>query len=464
MQNSSMPYETAGVKHATINGIRFHLRTVDPTEDNFLWINGKQPPIILDKTAADFVAYMIEAMWNFQQGSGDESTAVMNYVVEKMYMKYKRLIALPGKMVTRNKISADFHKLFGTLMSIAEGGCPAEAGLTSKEIRYGDWSCPGRMDLALLYRCNLSCPKCYLPEKADKTMELSTSEWKGILTKLWMIGIPQVVFTGGEPTLRADLVDLVDKAKMFVTGLITNGTRLAENDLAGRLKEASLDYVQITVESSNSDIHDKMVAVPGSFAKTLAGIHASLKAGIDTVTNTTITATNKDSFIATMKFLSDIGVKNIACNTLICSGRGTEHKKQNGVSDEELKNILLQAKETADALNLNLQWYSPTCYNAGINPLELGLGEKACSAAAYNMTIQPDGSVLPCQSWPEPVGNILRDSWSEIWNHPTCIKLRKNMFKPESCGGCVYEMSCRGGCPLDKSQRKRITRLDGGEK
>jgi len=56
--------------------------------------------------------------------------------------------------------------------------------------------------------------------------------------------------------------------------------------------------------------------------------------------------------------------------------------------------------------------------------------------------IQPDGTVLPCQSWPDPVGNILAGDWSIIWNHPTCRKLRKHEFAPEKCAACDLNSLC----------------------
>jgi hypothetical protein len=52
-----------GVRHATLNGHRFHLRLKDPTEDNYLWLDGRSPPLILDRVAADFVAFLIDALW-----------------------------------------------------------------------------------------------------------------------------------------------------------------------------------------------------------------------------------------------------------------------------------------------------------------------------------------------------------------------------------------------------------------
>jgi len=117
--------------------------------------------------------------------------------------------------------------------------------------------------------------------------------------------------------------------------------------------------------------------------------------------------------------------------------------------------MLAAACESAEKLGMTLQWYSPTCYHEGVNPLDLGLGVKTCSAAAHNMTVQPDGTVLPCQSWPESVGDILKDDWASIWKHPTCVKLRKHLFAPGECKACEYETLCGGGCPLDTSPRKK---------
>ena len=445
-------FKDDGVKHATINGHRFHLRRKDPTRDNFLWIDGRQPPIVLDRTAAEFVSHLIDAMWLYQQGDGDESRTVIDYVVGTMAEEHSKGL-MPWRRVKREKIVADLNRLFGTLMSVAEGACPTEAGLDPKELKYGDWNSPARMDLAITYRCNLKCPKCYVGERhVDR--ELSTTEWVRVFERLWKAGIPQVVFTGGEPTLRDDLIELVSQADEFVTGLVTNGTKLS--DLAEPLRDASLDYAQITVESFDPTVHDRITSTEGSHAMTLAGIRKALSVGLQVVTNTTLTKANAASFNETIEWLHGLGLKSVACNTLICSGHGVEHKKENGLGDVELEETLEAACRTAEKLGMTLSWYSPTCYRQGTNPVELGLGIKACSAAAHNMTVQPDGTVLPCQSWPESVGNILHDEWAAIWKHPTCVKLRAHLFAPEECTGCEYKILCGGGCPLDTSPRTKI--------
>jgi radical SAM protein with 4Fe4S-binding SPASM domain len=436
-------YLSEGVRHATINGHRFHLRLTDPTKENYLWIDGTQPPLVLDQVAAEFIAHIIDAMWKYQSGEGDNSQQVADYVIDKMYQKYHKRFSF--KSPSKERIHADLDRIFGTIMDIAEGSCPVEIGLQMKEIKSTKWIAPARMDLALTYRCQLNCGKCYTGGSQEMD-ELSTEDWVKIYEILWKMGVPQVVFTGGEPTLRDDLVKLVSEADEFVTGLVTNGVKLAE--LAEHLKDVSIDYIQVTIESSDPAIHNKMVGNGNAFEKTVAGIKKALYLDMEVVTNTTLTAKNASTFPDLIRWGKEIGLKHMACNTIICSGRGIKYKAEEGLSNEALKDILSKALELASDLGIELQWYSPTCY-LELNPIELGFGMKGCSAAAHNMTVQPDGTVIPCQSWPETVGNILQDDWKNIWNHPICKKLRKHEYLAHKCKNCEFLPTCGGGCPLE---------------
>ena len=442
------PFSTEGIMHATVTGPsgrphRFHLRLIDPIPHNFLWIDGGAPPLILDNVAAEFLGYFIEGMWKFQQGAGDESQQVVDYVVGKMKERYPRENKL--------RIAEDLHRHIGTIMAIADGACPVDAGLGMKEIDAAQWISPARMDLALTYRCNAACPKCYLGDAQRDMVELPFDQWCHIIDKLWKIGIPQIVFTGGEPLLRDDLVRLVGYAEKFVTGLVTNGILLEER--AKELKDASLDYMQVTVESCDPKVHNGMMAVEDALQRAEAGIRKALSLGMNVVTNTTLTQDNAGTFLDTIKWGHALGLHHMACNSLICSGRGIAHRQSKGLPPDQVKVLLEQALALTKELGMELQWYSPTCYH-DLNPVDLGLGMKGCSAAQLNMTIQPDGTVLPCQSWPDAVGSILTDDWNIIWNHPTCRKLRKHEFAPEKCAACDLFKTCGGGCPLDEMNGK----------
>ena len=89
-----------------------------------------------------------------------------------------------------------------------------------------------------------------MPARANYP-ELDTGQWKRILDQLWQLGIPHVVFTGGEPTLRDDLPELIAHAEHNgqITGMNTNGRRLADPAYLRPLVDAGLDHVQITLES-----------------------------------------------------------------------------------------------------------------------------------------------------------------------------------------------------------------------
>lgn len=433
------PFTENGVHHVTIPGVmRIHMRR-DKSGNNLVWVNGTNL-LIVDKVAANFIEVFIEKVWE------NKSHTVPPWIIENSVVKEMQVIY---PMAQEDLLRRDFNRVYNMLQSIALGACPThDLGMDVREIDSSTWTAPPRMDLAITYRCNNDCGICYAG--GPRTVkELNTEQWKKILDKLWKIGVPQVVFTGGEATCRPDLVELVKYSSEFVTGLITNGRKLSL--LAEDLKNASLDYVQVSLESSHKEIHDQMVRADGAWDETVQGIKTALELRMEVVTNTTLTQENYYQFPDLIKFGQELGLKTMACNAIICSGKGRKAKQTEGLDESQLKLILLRAQEVAQKSEINLQWYSPTCYKR-LNPIEFGFGIKACSAAQYNMTIEPDGRVIPCQSWiHEGVGNILTDPWENIWQNPTCVALRKgNYAEVEECVDCSHLPTCGGGCPLEK--------------
>jgi radical SAM protein with 4Fe4S-binding SPASM domain len=72
------------------------------------------------------------------------------------------------------------------------------------------------------------------------------------------------------------------------------------------------------------------------------------------------------------------------------------------------------------------------------------------------MCIEPDGSVLPCQSYYHPLGNFLMDSWDSIWQHPLAISIRERKEVPEQCKICDFLRECGGGCPLARNHQSPV--------
>lgn len=311
---------------------------------------------------------------------------------------------------------------------------------------------PVRMDLAVTFRCQNDCMHCYAGSPKESA-ELSTSEWMKVINKIKEAGIFIVTFTGGEPTLREDLSKLLRYAQDngLITGLITNGRKLSDNSYVKSLADAGLDFAQITVESHIPEIHDKMTCSPGSWEQTIQGLKNILSSEIYVSTNTTLTTLNYDRVLETMIFLRNLGVRNFSCNSLIYSGRGVSSSKELALPIEKLKVILVAMEQEAEEIGMTFTWFTPTRY-CELNPVNMGLGVKSCSAALLNMCIAPNGDVYPCQSYFKPVGNILRDKWNDIWNNPLCKELRERKYAPSECNDCLDFNVCGSGCPLEHGQ------------
>lgn len=344
----------------------------------------------------------------------------------------------------------DYERMQSSILSIAQSGeecCPVTYLEVDRiEPMSADLSAPYRMDLALTYRCQNDCPHCYVG-RAKGFPEMSTEQWKRVLDRCWELGIPHVTFTGGEATLRPDLVELIQYAQDvgMVTGLQTNGRRLRDAAYLDQLLRAGLDHIQITLESHDPTIHDRMVGVEGAWQETVDGIKATVAADVYMMTNTTMTTENVGGIEDTISFLASLGVPTFGCNSLIYSGSAVA--VGSGIAEGDLQPILERVKRATEGHHMRLIWYTPTQY-CEFDPTGLELGIKGCTAARYNMCVEPNGDVIPCQSYYVALGNLLTDTWETIWEHELARYLRNRDFRMDKCYQCPDQVLCGGGCPL----------------
>lgn len=299
---------------------------------------------------------------------------------------------------------------------------------------------PHRMDLMVSsmsdekgrWHCNQKCTFCYAADGADaKEKELSTKEWKYIIDACKKAHIPQLTFTGGEPTLRPDLVELIDYSQWFVTRLNTNGLLLTPT-LCQRLKEASLDSVQVTLYSADPSIHNELVGAEGkdNHALTVNGIKNALSAGLNVSVNTPLCKKNAD-FVATLSFLREIGVRFVSCSGLIFAGGAATEAGAGELSKEELTAVLSAAADYCHETGIEISFTSPGLVDTD-ELKKMNISVPMCGACLSNMGVAPDGKVVPCQSWLDgktSLGNMLTDKWKTIWNSSDCKKIRR---MPES--------------------------------
>ena len=402
---------------------RIHLR-IDPDGTGTLIVNASSV-MHLNPTAA-LMAYLILE-------NVDEQQAVK--AIQKQYR------------VSKVQAHEDYSSFIPHLSSLLDGACPIhELGLETTMPFSARPTAPYRMDLAITYRCNNDCAHCYNSRQRNFP-ELSTEQWFKIIDQLWALGVPHIVFTGGEATLRNDLPELIAHAESNgqITGLNTNARRLADMNYVQQLVKAGLDHVQITVESCEPEIHDEMMRANGAFKQTITGLNNVLATKLYVMTNTTMLRTNVHTIPATLDFLADLGVPTVGLNALIYSGQGLT--VGTGLLERELQPILDIATQKTAARGQKLIWYTPTQY-CEFDPTANNLGVKGCTAALYSMCIESNGDVLPCQSYYHSLGNMLTDSWDSIWNHKLSVQLRERQNLPFKCETCSLLPECGGGCPL----------------
>ena len=340
----------------------------------------------------------------------------------------------------KTELAEDLSLMLTSLVAIARGQEPeAEVGVLSLGDYAAEMTAPHRMDLMLsamrkdgAWHCNQKCLHCYAAgQSLADAPELSTQQWLDILRRLRSANIPQVTFTGGEPTLRADLVELVDAAQWFVTRLNTNG-QLLTPELCAKLYDASLDSVQVTLYSADPAIHNTLVGADG-FEKTVQGIRNAVAAGLIVSVNTPLCSLNTD-YAATLRFAASLGVRYATCSGLIPSGsaEGAESRATR-LTEEQLTDVLRRAVTAAEELGMEMDFTSPGWLKE--EPLRsMGLPlVPSCGACLSNMAIAPDGGVIPCQSWlsSQPLGNMLTDDWDKIWQSQRCAAIRAKSAKME---------------------------------
>ena len=441
-ENSYRRKNLSCVRHITLDPtgpgvVRIHMippHSQSPEDPFLLLLNGAQ----LVPLNFSWAVLLSEFMYCMEPYAGLEISADdWESMLEQAVRGAKKKVY---PFVKAEVLREDMGTLLRSLVAIARGEEPEVEVAPLSLGEYADkMSAPHRMDLMVsamtrdgLWHCNQKCLHCYAAgQPMGEVKELDTAQWKEVLKRLQAANIPQVTFTGGEPTLRGDLVELVDAAQWFVTRLNTNG-QLLTPELCARLYDASLDSVQVTLYSADPAVHNALVGVDG-FGDTVAGIKNAVAAGLIVSINTPLCSVNRD-YADTLRFAASLGVRYATCSGLIPSGSATtEGSVATRLSASELEDVLRDAVEIAASLGMELDFTSPDWL-----PEETlrGLGLRlipSCGACLSNMAITPDGTVVPCQSWLGGVtlGNILTDPWEKIWTDPQCAAIRAESAKME---------------------------------
>jgi len=338
--------------------------------------------------------------------------------------------------------------------------------------------------------CNLKCLHCYESAGVKGNDELSTEEALHGIDILADAGALILAFSGGEPTMRPDIIPLIEHSSKrgMYTAVATNAVLFSSCKRVREFKEAGLQFAQISLDGLTPATHDHFRGVPGTFEKTVQGIKNCVAEGVFVEVATTATRFNYKEVPAMIDFAGKLGASWFMLYNFVPTGRGVKIMESDLTPDER-ENVLklcwnrmkvtdvdvlstapqfariaqeIEAKPvlTGDAglIASGLQsetesYVVPThFYNPQLSGQLKRLADfiGGCGAGRFYLSLEPNGDMFPCVFFPHSdalkVGNLFKDNFEQIWRHSKLLwEVRDKDKLKENCGSCQYRYTC-GGC------------------
>ncbi len=296
-------------------------------------------------------------------------------------------------------------------------------------------------------KCNLLCEHCYRDAGKKVENELSTQEGKVLLEEIAEAGFKLIVFSGGEPFLRSDILELTRHAASLGIrpAYGSNGTLLTW-DLAEKIKEAGGASVAISLHMINRVKLDKFCGRKGTFEKSLEAMRNCYEAGLPFQVNTTVFGRNIEEVEQICDLAKEMGAKSHHVLFLVPTGRA-ENIEEETLKEKEYEKLIRVLLKKRKDLDFDIK---PTCAPQFMRVAkQLGIDveryTRGCLAGISYCSIIPNGDVWPCPYLPLKVGNVRDISFSEIWiKNPVFQRMRTFEYTGQ-CGICAYKKIC-GGC------------------
>ncbi|GAB4480665.1 MAG: hypothetical protein OHK0031_02010 [Anaerolineales bacterium] len=347
---------------------RLHLR-LQKDGSGILIINASTV-LQLNPSAAEYAYHLIK---------GTDPLEAAKTVAARYRVKKSQALADFSDFMTRILTLAQTEDLDPVSTLGFERVAPNSAALTA----------PLRLDCALTYRLPPAADPLNAPDKRV-TRELTSAEWQQIIDLAWAHGVPHIVFTGGEATLRPDLPELIARAEQNgqVTGLLTDGHKLADPAYLNTLLQTGLDHL--------------MMILPSDAEPNWQALQNAIAADIFLAVHLTLTPQNLSAARPLMRKLHQAGIEALSLS----------------LSDPALHEELSRLRDFAAELGLRLVADLPVPYSAA-NPvaLETADEDELPGAGRAWLYVEPDGDVLPAQGMAETIlGNLLTDPWEKIYH------------------------------------------------
>ncbi|MEM2941774.1 MAG: PqqD family peptide modification chaperone [Thermoproteota archaeon] len=313
-----------------------------------------------------------------------------------------------------------------------------------------EWKALTSLWINVTHACNLRCLHCFRTAgEAIIRNELSTQEICGIIDEFVRLKGGTIVFSGGEPLLRRDIIDILDYAKkrgVPEVHLLTNGT-LITSEIARRLKKLEPMSIQVSIDGSTAETHNK-IRGEGSFERVINGIRRLKEAGFNRSLTVamTIMKINKHEIEDFVSFAEKLGANGVHFPVFQDTGRGLKNRELLNLSPDDVREVFQrlaaiwrrQPHKVRVSLNLDILKF--------LTVVKINY----CGAGVGLWSIEPDGRVQPCAGLSDrrfTAGNIRKQSLKEIISKsPITKKFRSLDVQRSQCASCELRFVCGGGC------------------
>jgi pyrroloquinoline quinone biosynthesis protein E len=299
------------------------------------------------------------------------------------------------------------------------------------------------------HRCPLQCPYCSNPVELDRgASELTTAEWKKILSELAEIGVLQIHFSGGEPTARKDLVELVQHASDvgLYSNLITSAVLLTREKLAA-LADAGLSHVQISFQGNEPVVADRVGGFKGGHAKKLEVAKWTRELELPLTVNAVMHRQNLHQLTDIIQMAVDLDADRLEVANVQYYGWALKNRAALMPTLEQIEETSRIVEDAQARLKgvLAIDYVVPDYY---------ALRPKKCMGGwgRQFFNISPAGKILPCHAAESITGlefESVRSNHSIAWiwqNSEAFNRYRGTGWMPEPCKSCEFKEVDFGGC------------------
>jgi radical SAM protein with 4Fe4S-binding SPASM domain len=294
--------------------------------------------------------------------------------------------------------------------------------------------------------CNARCVHCYSdsgPGVRDEA-ELPTDAALRIIDDLADAGLLILAFSGGEPLMRRDIFQLIERARArgLVVNIASNGA-LITPALAVRLRESGVHTITISLDGADAATHDGIRQLPGLFEKACRAIRILVDHELRVVVSFTPMVTNHQQGPAVVALAHSLGAQAANMSEYVPAGRGT---LELALPPETLRSVVerwIEMRHEYDG-RLKIIWHD--CRVSLLVPPEERDLYSGCGAGKTTARVMVDGTVTPCVFLPNAVGNLASQRFAQIWTTSQLLqKIRARTLTDGNCADCQYKPVC-GGC------------------